>query len=516
MHKTILKYSLLLIAGLFISNLGSAQKMNNTLYLMQNVPQSNQLNPAIQPDCKVVIGFPGLSSIYFNYANNGFTYKDVIKKGTGLRKDSLVVDINSFHDALKSTNSITNQLDYTFFSLGIRAKKMFFTLDVSSKIDSRFGFDKSLISFLKDGNAAFRGRTADLGAVGLDGTAYNEIALGVSKQVNEKLTVGLKAKMLLGVANMYMDESDLSVYTSDSGDLIRLRSKQLMKVSMPLDIRQDADGNIDDIDVLDDDMDATFFSGTNNKGFAFDLGATYQLDEKTTFYASILDIGGIKWNNSYEISQDASFDWLGGDFSQSGNSNYPKHPDDTADPNDVVVPGQIYYREFEDVLEDVTDALTDEFKFKDKTGSYSRALPTKIYLGGSYKLNERVNVGAVSRTEIFNGKLRPSLSLSANTRVIRNFSASVSYSMVNNSYTNVGAGIAAKLGPFQIYAVSDNILAMNPNTAQTANIRFGMNLMFGCKKKSKKKDVCKIQEDLILEHMEKVKEETQKEFKKRN
>ncbi|MDE5424082.1 DUF5723 family protein [Ancylomarina sp. DW003] len=499
MHKTILKYSLLLVTGLFMSQLVSAQKMNNTLYLMQNVPQSNQLNPAIQPECKVFLGFPGLSSIYFNYANNGFTYDDIIKDGTGLQKDSLVVDINSFHDALKSTNRITNQLDYTFFSLGIRAKKMFFTLDVSSKVDTRLGFDKGLVSFFKDGNAAYMGRTANLGAIGLEGTAYNEVALGASKQVTEKLTVGIKAKALFGVANMHMDDSDLSVYTSESGDLVQLRSKQLMKVSMPLDITEKADPDgtnyIDDIDINDDDMDAKFFSGTNNKGFAFDLGATYKFDEKTTFYASILDIGGIKWNDTYELYQDATFNWKGGDWSQSGNSN---------DPN---------YREIEDVMEDLTDSISDAFRFRDKTGSYSRALPTKIYLGGSYELNKRINVGAVSRTEIYDGKLRPSLTLSANTRVIRNFSASLSYSMVNSSYNNIGVGVAAKLGPFQLYAVSDNVLAMNPNTAKTANIRFGMNMMFGCRKKSKKKDVCKIQEDLILEHMEKVKKETEKEIK---
>ena len=468
---------------------------------MQNVPQSNQLNPAIQPECKVFIGFPGLSSIYFNHSNSSFNYDDIIKDGTGLQRDSLVVDINSFHNALKSTNIISNQLDYTFFSLGIRAKKMFFTLDISSKVDTRFGFDKGLISFFKDGNAAYMGRTANLGAIGLEGTAYNEVALGVSKQVTEKLTVGIKAKALLGVANMHMDESDLSVFTSESGDLVQLRSKQLMKVSMPLDITQktadDGTNYIDDIDILDDDMDADFFSGTNNKGFAFDLGATYQFDERTTFYASILDIGAIKWNDSYELYQDATFDWKGGDWSQSGNSN---------DPN---------YREIEDVMDDLTDSISEAFRFRDNTGSYSKALPTKIYLGGSYELNKRIGFGAVSRTEIYNGKLRPSLTLSANTRVIRNLSASFSYSMVNNSYNNIGVGVAAKLGPFQIYAVSDNILAMNPNTAQLANIRFGMNMMFGCrKKKVKKKDVCKIQEDLILEHMEKIKENTKKELEK--
>lgn len=499
MNKTILKYTLLLLVGLIVSNLTSAQKMNNTLYLMKNVPQSNQLNPAIQPECKVFLGFPGLSSIYLNYSNNGFTYEDIIKDGTGLQKDSLVVDINSFHDALQSTNRISNQFEATVFALGIRAKKMFFTLDVTSKVDSRLGFDKGLISFLKDGNAAFMGKTAYLGSLGLEGTAYHEVALGVSKQVTEKLTVGVKAKALFGVANMHMDDSDLSVYTSESGDLVRLRSKQLMKVSMPLEITEevDADGTsyIDDIDILDDDMDANFFSGTDNRGYAFDLGATYQFNNKTTFYASILDIGGIKWKNSYELYQDASFDWAGGDWSQSGNSN---------DPN---------YREIEDVMEDLTDSISDAFRFRDNTGSYSRALPTKIYLGGSYDINKRLSFGAVSRTEIYEGKLRPSLTLSANTRVIRNFSASFSYSMVNNSYNNIGVGVAGKLGPFQVYAVSDNILAMNPNTAKLANVRFGVNMMFGCRKKtSRKKDVCKIQEDLIFEHFQKINgEKTKKE-----
>jgi len=502
MHKTILKYTLLLFVGLIVSNLTSAQEMNNTLYLMQNVPQSNQLNPAIQPEGKFFFGFPGLSSIYLNYSNNGFSYNDIIKDGTGLQKDSLVVDINSFHDALQSTNRISNQFDYTFFTLGIRAKKMFFTLDISSKVDTRFGFDKGLISFLKDGNgnAADMGRTANLGAIGLEGTAYNEVALGVSKQVTEKLTLGIKAKALFGVANMHMDNSNLSVYTSESGDLVRLRSKQLMKVSMPLDITEktDPDGTnyIDDIDILDDDMDANFFSGTDNRGYAFDLGATYQFDNRTTFYASILDIGSIKWKNSYELYQDASFDWAGGDWSQSGNSNDPD------------------YREIEDVMEDLTDSISDAFRFRDNTGSYSKALPTKVYIGGSYDLNKRVSFGAVSRTEIYDGKLRPSLTLSANTRVIRNFSASVSYSMVNNSYNNVGVGVAAKLGPFQIYAVSDNILAMNPNTAQLANVRLGMNMMFGWRKKTKKKDVCKIQEDLILEHMQKINNQNTEEEKK--
>ena len=211
MIKFIYKTSIAGLIFLFLSVSASAQKMNNTLYLMQNVPQSNQLNPAIQPECKVFVGFPALSSIYLNYSNSSFAYSDIIKDGTGIRKDSLVVDINSFHDALQTTNFVSQQFELTLFALGIRAKDYFFTLDVIEKEDSRFSFDQEMVTFLKDGNASYRGKTANWGGLGLDASYYHEVALGVSKKINDKWTVGIKGKMLFGIANMHMEDSDMSV-----------------------------------------------------------------------------------------------------------------------------------------------------------------------------------------------------------------------------------------------------------------------------------------------------------------
>lgn len=182
MTRILTKISLTGLLFVLLTINGTAQKLNNTLYLMQNVPQSNQVNPAIQPDCKVFVGFPALSSIYFNYSNSSFAYNDVITDGTGIRSDSLVVDVNSFHDALKTTNFLSQQFELTLFALGIKAKDFYFTLDVIEKEDSRFSFDKEMITFLKNGNYDFRGRTANWGGLGVDANAYHEIALGVSKK----------------------------------------------------------------------------------------------------------------------------------------------------------------------------------------------------------------------------------------------------------------------------------------------------------------------------------------------
>jgi hypothetical protein len=431
---------------------------------MQNVPQSNQLNPAFQPECKVYVGFPALNSIYFNYSNSSFAYKDVITDGTGIRTDSLVVNVNRFHDALKTTNYISQQFELTLFALGIRAKNYYFTLDVIGKEDFRFNFDKEMITFLKDGNSNYKGKTSNWGGLGLNANAYHEIALGVSKKINSKWTVGVKGKILFGIANIHMEESEMSVSTSVSGDQGILNSKHRLRASLPIDeIGYDEDGFVDDVNF--EEFNEEFFLNTDNKGFAIDLGATYKMDEKITLYASVLDIGAINWkSNGYEFTQEGEFTWNGADWSQSGNSN---------DPN---------YREIEDVFEDLTDSITNEFRIRDKIGSYSIGLPTKIYVGGTYQVHNKVNLGALSRTEIFNGKVQSSLTLSANARFFRNLSTSLSYTAVNNSYNNIGFGLTAKLGPLQFYTVTDNVMAaIKPNSMQTANIRFGFNLLFGCK-----------------------------------
>lgn len=470
----------LLFLLLFPTTFASAQKMNNTLYLMQNVPQSNLLNPAIQPECKFMLGFPGASSIYINFSNSSFSYQDIIHKGTGIRQDSLVIDINKFHDALQTTNYISEQFEAELFSIGIRAKSMFFTLNVTEKNDMRFAFDKEMITFLKNGNADFMGRTARWGGFGIDANHYREVALGISKRIDRRWTVGVKGKVLFGIVNLNMDESDIDVFTSKTGDQITLRSTHLMNMSLPIgDVNNDADGYVDDIDFSGDNFDMDFALNTQNRGYAMDLGMSFKMDKKATLYASIIDLGYINWKtNTHQFSQDITIDYQGGDISQSGNSKAPG------------------YKEIGDVMEDLADSIADQFKIESTGNSYRTGLPTKIFLGGSYKLGKRLNLGALSRTEIYNGKVQSSMTFSANARLIRNISTTMSYSMINNSYNNLGFGLATKLGPLQMYMISDNIMAVkDPSSARLFNFRFGLNLMFGCRDKTQQKNSCAFQED---------------------
>lgn len=53
----------------------------------------------------------------------------------------------------------------------------------------------------------------DFGKLGVNLNSYIEVALGLSKRVNSKLTVGGRLKYLAGIANAHMTDSEL-----DDGD----------------------------------------------------------------------------------------------------------------------------------------------------------------------------------------------------------------------------------------------------------------------------------------------------------
>ena len=111
----------------------------------------------------------------------------------------------------------------------------------------------------------------------------------------------------------------------------------------------------------------------------------------------------------------------------------------------------------------------------------------ELNLGATYQLNRTFYVGGLFRASLVDKMFIPSLTASVNGRLMRNVSASVSYSITRGSYVNLGAGLTAKLGPFQLYLETDNLLACNYTNTQSANARFGINLLFGHKDHKKKK-----------------------------
>lgn len=438
---------------------------SNTMLLMKGMPQSNLQNPALHNDSsQLVIGLPGLSGMYFDL-NSGFASHDLIHQGTGVLSDSLVLDMEGFLDKLKPTNNIVQNFSLPLFYMGIRSKSSFFSLGITEKQVTRFSFDKSFISFINDGNAPYIGQNYDLGNIDLDAFHYREYALGYSNEIiKNKLTIGIKAKLLYGKMAYQTEYMNLKIATAADISAIDLKSDMRINMSMPVRAEFDEQGyfttmNGDDMEPKD------YMLQKGNTGMAFDLGAVYKLNPQITFFGSIIDMGKISFKKDLNnLDYTFSYRWDGLDISNS----VDKAQADYVDPADLM-------EEEADKIEEAFKPQRSDFS----TDAFSMTIPMKIYLGGSYALNEKVNFGLVDRLYKNGDFTQNAVTLSANTMLNNFFSVSGSYSAIGSSYANLGLGMAIRAGFFQFYMVGDNILAISPSRTQYANLRFGVNFLFG-------------------------------------
>lgn len=464
-----------------VVNILKAQDGYNSIYFLPNLPQRVRINPAYQPEYKTWVGLPGLSGISVNYLNSSFALKDLLRKDG---QDSLYVDIDRMYKSLRKRNIIGFTNENSLLTVGFRIKSWYATVDITQKNDLVFRTNKELFSFLKNGNAPYLGKNMDLGRLGLRLSAYDEFAFGLSKKVNEKLTVGGRAKFLLGIANADMRKSKIQIGSSDDAELIQLHSQQDLRISAPVTLSYSKDGDYvewDDLDADVDDFSAKWVLNTKNPGFALDLGAEYQYNDKLKLYASLVDLGFIHWGaKNYRFTQDVTFDWKGADLSNSVNSN------------------DSLYRDLDDAFDDLVDSLKDNFRMKDGEGSYTTMLRGKLFLGATYRLNKMVEVGGLAELTLMDKAFYPSLTVSADVRLCRNVSAAVAYSLMPGNYVNLGAALTAKLGPVQLYASTDNVLGADYTSTQSLNARLGINLLFGHKDKKKKEKKAPVVEIAVV------------------
>jgi hypothetical protein len=444
---------LILFIGVFSGPPMIAQ-IEGTLYSMNSLPQVVNSNPAFVPKYKFTLGLPGISSMAFTYANNGFAYNDLIKKENGVTK----ADVSKLSSVLADKNYITSSAQVDLFRLGLKISKLYVTLSATGKTYSRLLLPKDFTSLLIEGNSQFIGKTANFSIEG-EGLAYLEAAVGASYQINDKLTIGGRYKFLKGIANATTELSNTSVSVADNYQ-ITASAEAMLKTSGIYGATQSGF-----------DVSNSVSNYLNNNGAAFDIGATFKVTKKLSVAASIIDIGKISWKNDlYQYSLDKS------------KATYTLEGIDVQD----LIDGNT------DLFPGISDTLQNRFKLKESiTGSYSTALPSKVYLSGNYELIKNLSFAAVFYSETFRNRVSAGWTGSVNKHFGRIASLSVSYTVAERSANNLGAGLSLNLAPFQFYLVGDNLLnapislatSQNLNSyinaTQYFNVRTGINFVFG-------------------------------------
>ena len=360
----------------------------------------HQMNPALSND-ESYFSMPALGNI--NVAQRGdLGLGDLLFVANGKTVTFMHPDV-SISDALKnvqSTNRMDNNMRVEILSWGKRMNKGYLTFDLGLRTDVGVSLPGAFFRLAKEGPA---NQSYDLSHIEIYGQGYGELAIGYSHRVNRNLEVGGKVKLLAGIANVHGQADD--VHLTLANDHWEASVEAEVDASMKgLKYKCD-DPQTKMIDGID--MDG---GGVSGFGVAFDLGASYRINDDWRVDLALLDLGFLSWSNNHLASTDGR--------RTLNTQSYIFNVDGDAS------------NAFGDELDRLTEDLGDLFKFKDMgdKGSRTTGLAATLNVGAEYRIPvySELSVGALSSTRFAALGAWTEFRLSANYAPCHWFSMSVS------------------------------------------------------------------------------------------
>ncbi len=409
------------------------------LSFMNGLWQRNQTNPAAFSKNKFVLSLP---DVYAGISNSMGSFNDMlIEEADG----SYLLEKTKLINQLNDKNMFRAEAAISTIGVGIGGKNWRASLGHQVRINSLLAFPKALAELGFEGNAQFVGETANVAPEFYLDT-YSEIAAGFAMKFS-KLKVGARIKYLNGIANVMTENNTASLYTDPDYYALTLNTDYRINTSATVPY-----GGLDEFGNETFNFDVSSLFG-GNFGMAFDIGAEYDLTKQLTLSASITDLGFIKWKeNVYNNESKGVYTFEGVD----------------AEP---ILDGD------EEFYTNVVDSIGNTFDFVETQEAYSSGLPVRNYLSATYQLNEFFRFGGLIMYERVHGHGMPAFAINAATDLGKIFSFGLVLSRSNMTKTILGANMNLKLGPVQLFALSDNVFAaINPLKNSAFNTRFGLNI----------------------------------------
>lgn len=426
-----------------------------TGYHVEGLATSHILNPAFQPDSGYVT-LPLLGNTSFSWMSSMKLGNLIYERPGGKLTTFMSQDVVTKSELMDNVGSgLANNIDacLTILSVGKRVNKdKYRTFELSFKGSSRVFAPKDLFRLIKDvENGAY-----DLKGMSIRETAYLEAAFGESKKVNEKLSVGGKAKVLLGLINADVNVKNLNVNVQDgnqwtvNADIetnlfgLDYKTKKTDYKSKP--------GQFEQVNSVKSDG-----MGLKGVGVAIDAGAVYKYDDCWTFSAAVLDLGFISWFKGHKATNTEK------DFVFDG---FQDLSTDKSDPNSLKNQG--------DKLQDDLMAMAHLEKSGD--GSLTRMLGCTIEGAASYK-KDCWTFGGLASANICGDNSWFEARANVGYSKIKNLDLVLSPAY--NTYgVCLGGMVSYRPGRWQFFLAGDNILTQFTKqflpTANTATVQFGV------------------------------------------
>ena len=488
-YKNIRFIFLFIETSLFI--LSTAAQSVNTEYFMKSSTSKTSLNPALRPE-QGYVGIPGLTNFYVGYKTNTFNLENFIfpggPAGSGYNSVTFLhqgVTADQFLKNISDKNYLNFDFAWTIASVGFYEGDGFWTIDLGVKSNVDFNLPKDVFKFAKQGLVTSEGESVpgyDLKDIRGKATGYAELGVGHSRPfLDNKLVVGVKAKLLFGLANADLRVKQLSMNTGM--DEWSIESQATLEASMK--------------GFKPDYGEDKFFNGFKEDGskglggfgLGFDLGATYKLSgladalngvideevlDRFTISAALTDIGFISWsgNSSMYLATDPSSTPIAGNF-------------------EINFGGE--GKSLGDQINDIGNTLKDAVNLKDTDGSKGRTtgLRTKMNWGLEYEfIKDQLSAGILSTTQFTPIRNVTEFTLSGAYKPASWFEAGLSYSFVHSNFNTFG--LALNFVPakgLNLFLASDYIIPhvnsdFMPTTSKALNFQFGLSVPLGGSKRT--------------------------------
>ena len=454
----------LVAASIFATAITAQAQYLRTSYFMEGASTRVQMNPGHQPT-RGYLNLPLIGGFNVTANTNSLGINDIID----ITKDGNdFLNNNTLYNSLQQDNRFNLNLNTNLLSFGWIKGKNFWSVNAGLRMDIGAQINKDMFTMMRNMNGfdiesvAGQKQSYKMGNQSINMNAYAEVGLGLSRRITEKLTVGARAKMLLGLARteVNIEQFDLNLEVPE----VKVGQEDFSEEDWyGKNYSYDAKANVvttlkgggmtfDENNMINGfDLDASSF-GIAGTGFGVDLGASYSIFNNLTVSAAVLDLGVMKWNKNNTTMATVE-----------GHQNVTISEDNY----DQYIGGDIL--------------SLDRFDFKkDEEADYksSTKLSTTILLAAEYGLlNNKLSVGAVYSSRFVQPKTQTELTFLATLRPSNAFNAAISYSPILSGGKSFG--LALKLGP--IFAGTDYMYF--GGNSKTINGFIGLSLPLGGKRK---------------------------------
>ena len=478
----------------FVTFQTNAQTVN---FFKENVYNLNY-NPASEINVRQYFGI-GVSNLNFQVGTNIAAYDDIVHANADGSKE---IDPKGLFKRIKKNDygEVFANMNMEVLGFGMRYNsKLYFTFSSHFVFENTLFMPRGLFQIATDGNMAHIGEAMII-TPQLSTLLYLDNSLGFQYKINDRITIGLRGKYLLGVLGANLKEG-FTLTTDDDWNL-HLKGSALLNVYLPDELINTA-SNSDNGKYFIGDMGKLFSLGNfdlrtmlgslnNSRGGGFDVGIDVKIIKKLGIKASLIDMGWIKWNRN-----------------QSGNIAYradlnPNHP--LYKNGELVFDGiansEISYLSMGEWLNGIS---LDKIKFDSvfvisevaDEQTYVTMTNPKVFMECYYELSKIHKFSAMVRMDFIHERVLTTYTLGYNLNIKKVLDIAVCYSMSKGSYGNLGVGLSFNPGNvFHFYVAADNLpTVLSPfKTTPNLNIHTGIYFSIPDKKTKKVKKVKEIEE----------------------